>query len=210
MIRLITLLAILTVGMVQAQYNYEYEILYFDEHPTHPSNEGIRSAGLAIPNVRYLRTNDDITRDDLRLEINTGTETIRYKMSDEYARSLENSITEYNVGGMSPDINSYGPFDLEFVRQIITRRGDGGRYNLYFNRLPRTWTIDFESSGNGRTGWVRYSRRISGFVSDAPTHGYELQNRNYSGRWQGVNYMRVIIRDENGVERQRTRPYRLR
>ena len=208
--QIITVLAILISGIASAQYNYEYEILYFDEHPTHPSNQGIMSAGIAEPNVRYLRVNDDITDDIWRLEINTGTETIRYKMTDTYARSLENDITEHNVDGMSPTINSYGPFDLEFVRQNISRRGDLPRYTLRVNRMPRTWTIDFESSSNGRTNWVRYGGSTGRWVDNFPTTDREEQNRDYRSRWDGVNYMRVIVRDENGVERQRTRPYRLR
>ena len=217
--KLLLLLLFFVPLMMEAQsgqFNYDYSIIYFDQWDVPEGmtpNDGYRLATLAIPGVKFLQRNDDIRRDDVRIEITTsgGTKT-RYKMTDDYIDTIENDITEAprnaSAGDpewlQSPTVRNYGPFQFEFLRQDLQRRGDGGRYRLYIRKLPRTYRLRFQRSSNGGDTWTNYTGALGGILNNIPTSGYDITNRTHSARWN-ILRMRVLVLDENGREVQRTR-----
>ena len=210
----------LTAQAQTGQYNYDYSHLYFDELNVpvgETANDDYYLAAIALSNQRFLKRNDDLTREGIFLEMTEdrqGGPKVLYKMTDEYARSIQNDMTEAPRNAsegdpewqQSPEIRNYGPFQFTFA--TLSRRGNEGRYRLSVNKLPRTWRLRFQRSNNNGATWTTYNGVFhpqNGWVNNLPTNGYDHTNRRHDGRWWPIQRMRVLVVDENGVERQRTR-----
>ena len=204
--QMITVLAILISGIALAQTNeYEYDLIRFDQHRSDATNQGFAWAGLSIPNDRWARSTDDLRGDQFRLELNNGN-TVRYKMTDEFALYVTNDLVDSRVNGQGPTINRFGPFNYNYVE---LHNAGTRTFRVELNRLPRRWRIDLQYQDRGETRWYTSSARPRWF-SLIPTSTYELRGRSLTEHWTSSRVVgtRILVYDQNRVLRQITRTIR--
>ena len=201
---------LVSLGM-QAQ-NYDYARLYFDEHEQNETNEGLNFAALAMPGVKWLQANDDIRDDRVRLQLHDdGGDTVRFKMTESFitANNVENDIVEHSTAGTPPTINSYGPFQYEFLNQELQGSGTR-RYRLQVNRLPRRWSLRFQykAAGDLDGEWRNYNGNPPAAIQHVPTWSFEYSRIDRYYSWSSDRAaMRIQVLDLSGNVRQTTRVY---
>ena len=207
--KLLLLLITFVSFTAQAQYNYEYGIIYFDEYDS-PTNVNYRQAELLKADLSSLKRNDDIRADEVRLSITqTSGNIVEYKMTESFATSVENDMVDSTTSGVGPVINNYGPFQFEIMHQEMRARNSHPRNSTFrTNRIPRRWQIYFEFR-NDAGEWYRPTTSAIVPFNRLPTNGYNIDASTINGifgsnadGWRSINWgtygdaARIVVEDE--------------